>query len=703
MTFLRMRKIPIFCHWILIGALLLPSFASAKKKESSKESTFSYQELSPSKKLNYLSHLIFTGNWQEALERLSETGNLKVDGKQKNRLAFTQGYLFLMGGRAKEAVSILEGLENKYTEMAPVLPYWIARAERKAGDPKKAVTTLEKSCSGPCSTPPRMAREYASSLCEAGEKAKALDLFNQLQTQGPKGTGSETLRLDRMECKMKTGDSEEAYRDLRSMFVQAPVGVPRERLQSLMGTLHRINGSLPEEFPSEDRLSRISTLKNQDRWVEAAKELKDLWPLLSASSQGSMRRDGAETFFKARSYREAAEQYEKLIQESSDLPDRRELLEKLASSFARSNQFDKAIETQNQLESASGGEGSSQRSYKIAFLLADAGRCEESKRAFQDFLDRFPKSNKRDDALWQMAWCSYQSNQYDAALSSLDQLETEFPKGNYASRAAFWRYRILEAAGRHAEAKEARQKWEAKYGDGFYERWEAKVGRGNRSQCPLAENRFLNGKSEKSDSESLSPLRGNSFSTLRELLGLGLWEDFLEFYQNQSPGGLSFGDSNEGLSEWIRYFADAEQVPPELVWAVMREESHFKPTAISGAGAMGLMQIIPQTGFEIAESLQLTEFKSEDLYQPLINVRFGTHYLAQLLKQFSRNLVQTVSAYNAGPEAVERWKSQRSSRPCDEFIEEIPYRETHNYVMKVMRSFWNYRDNLPTTDQIANQ
>jgi soluble lytic murein transglycosylase len=680
----------------------MPSFARAKKKEGLKEVNVNYQELSPSKKLTYLSHLIFSGNWQEALDHLLE-GNLKVDGKQKNRFAFTQGYLFLMGGKAKEAQTILEGLGNKYNEIAPILPYWTARAERLAGDPKKAVATLEKYCGGPCSSPPRLTREYASALCESGEKEKALNLFNQIENQASKGTGNETLKLDRMECQMKTGDSKGAYQDLLAMFTQAPVGVSYERMKNLLNTLHRVNPSIEAEFPTEDRLSRISTLKAQDRWVEAAKELKELWPSLSPSSQSSLRRDAAETYFKARSYAEAAEQYEKYLAESTDAADRRDLLEKLASAYARSNQFDKAIETQNQLESGSGGEGSSLRSYKVAFLLADAGRCEESIKAFQDFLDRFPKSNKRDDALWQMAWCSFQLKKYDSALNTLDQLEAEFPKGNYASRSAFWRYRILEAAGRHSEAKEAREKWAVKYGDGFYERWEAKVGRSNRAQCPLAENPFLNGKGEKPAAESITSLRGNSSVTLRELLNLGLWEDFLEVYQMESPGGVSLGDSNEGLSQWVRFFSETEQVPPELVWAVMREESHFKTGATSGAGAMGLMQIIPQTGYEIAESLKLTEFQSGDLYQPLINVRFGTHYLSQLLKQFSGNLVQTISAYNAGPDAVERWRTQRPGHPCDEFIEEIPYRETHNYVMKVMKSFWNYHDNLPADNQIANQ
>src|SRR4030095_13100105 len=100
------------------------------------------------------------------------------------------------------------------------------------------------------------------------------------------------------------------------------------------------------------------------------------------------------------------------------------VLEKLGSAYARSNQFDKALKIQRELETASGEEpGASQKiSYKIAFLLADAGRCEEAAQSFQEFFDRFPKSPQRDDALWQKAWCEYRLGRLKEAQQTLGLL-----------------------------------------------------------------------------------------------------------------------------------------------------------------------------------------------------------------------------------------------------------------------------------------
>ena len=684
----RVLVLFIFLAVLLIGSAPV----QAKKKEAGQKEPVNFQDLSPSKKLEALSQMIWTGRISEAFDRLAEVGNLKLDSKHKNRLNFIRAYLFLTTEKAEEASQLFEGLNGKYPEIAPVLPYWLARSQRLGGNPQKALATLEKACGGECVGPGRMAREYASALCEGGQREKALSLFAAFA----QGNGSEALRLDQIECKMKSGDTLEAYTELRQIYTQAPIGIGKNRLESLLKTLHKNQSSVPSEFSGDDQLSRISTLKLKDRWVEAAEEFKALWPRLSPTSQASLRQEAAEAFFKARAYREAAEQYEILSQSSSEMGVPEDSLEKLASAYARSNQFDKAIEAQRRLNSLSDG-NSSVRSYKIAFLFADAGRCEEAVKAFDEFLLQFPQNNKRDDALWQKAWCEYQLRRYDAALATLEQLKAEFPRGAYAQRASYWTYRILDAAGR-GSAREARQQFAAKYGESFHQRWEEKQGKGRDTQCPITSSYVSSPKIEKASLDSLFPGRSKEDSILlRELLVLGLWEDFLETYR---PSGES---PPLRLEEWIPLFADMEQVPTELVWAVMREESRFKSSATSNAGALGLMQIIPQTGFEIAQSLKQSQFNSEELFDPLINLRFGVHYLGLLLKKFSGNMVQAIASYNAGPEAVERWRGQKPGRPCDEFIEEIPYRETHNYVMKVMKSFWNYRDSPPNGQQIANQ
>lgn len=128
----------------------------------------------------------------------------------------------------------------------------------------------------------------------------------------------------------------------------------------------------------------------------------------------------------------------------------------------------------------------------------------------------------------------------------------------------------------------------------------------------------------------------------------------------------------------------------QLAWAIMREESHFRPSVVSSAQAIGLMQIIPPTGYEIARALGRSGFTPEDLYRPVVNIEYGVQYLTMNLKRFGGNLIHTIASYNAGPNAVERWAKSRAGLDWDEFVEEIPYGETQDYVRKVLRSHYLY-------------
>ncbi len=130
---------------------------------------------------------------------------------------------------------------------------------------------------------------------------------------------------------------------------------------------------------------------------------------------------------------------------------------------------------------------------------------------------------------------------------------------------------------------------------------------------------------------------------------------------------------------------------PFLIAAVIREESSFDFNAVSKAGAIGLMQLMPQTAERAARQLQFLEFEPEMLRDPRLNVRLGTWYMSRLLRRFEGNIVFAVAAYNAGPEAVSRWIRKRPGLPPDEFIEEIPYPETRGYLKRVLRSYYEYR------------
>ncbi len=144
------------------------------------------------------------------------------------------------------------------------------------------------------------------------------------------------------------------------------------------------------------------------------------------------------------------------------------------------------------------------------------------------------------------------------------------------------------------------------------------------------------------------------------------------------------------LLEPIRH-AGADRVDPFLVTGLIREESVYDSNAVSPVGAIGLMQLMPDTARRVARSVGFSSFAVDQLFTPEVNIRLGVRYLADLLDRFAGNEAYAVAAYNAGPEAVVKWIEGSPPRALDEFIEEIPYPETRWYVKRVLRSTWEYR------------
>jgi soluble lytic murein transglycosylase len=131
-------------------------------------------------------------------------------------------------------------------------------------------------------------------------------------------------------------------------------------------------------------------------------------------------------------------------------------------------------------------------------------------------------------------------------------------------------------------------------------------------------------------------------------------------------------------------------IQAELAWAIMREESAFRPEVRSPANALGLMQMIPPTGQKVAKALGLKHFNPTMLKRPDINTRFGSWYLKHLLENFGGLTVAAIASYNAGPGAVAKWIAENPDAELDEWVEEIPFRETRFYVKKVVRSMGIY-------------
>lgn len=142
--------------------------------------------------------------------------------------------------------------------------------------------------------------------------------------------------------------------------------------------------------------------------------------------------------------------------------------------------------------------------------------------------------------------------------------------------------------------------------------------------------------------------------------------------------------------------AEDAGIDPFLVLAVVRQESSFAPDARSSAGAVGLMQLLPETGATVARQVGMPGFDATQLTDPEPALRLGAHYLQQQLKAFGGGqghlgLQLALAAYNAGPHNARRWADQLPSDDDDVFVEKIPFAETRSYVKLVLRNYSIYK------------
>jgi soluble lytic murein transglycosylase len=140
--------------------------------------------------------------------------------------------------------------------------------------------------------------------------------------------------------------------------------------------------------------------------------------------------------------------------------------------------------------------------------------------------------------------------------------------------------------------------------------------------------------------------------------------------------------------------ANLQQLDPALVFGLMRQESMLDKNAESPVGARGLMQIMPETGRQIARKLNEPWQSASSLFEPDTNIKYGTFYYKQMLNRFNGNFALAAAAYNAGPNRVDKWLPSGQWMPADIWIETIPFKETRKYVTSVLSYAMIYSQRL---------
>lgn len=143
-------------------------------------------------------------------------------------------------------------------------------------------------------------------------------------------------------------------------------------------------------------------------------------------------------------------------------------------------------------------------------------------------------------------------------------------------------------------------------------------------------------------------------------------------------------------SELVEEYCQEYNVDKYLIYATIKAESNFNEKAESKKGAKGLMQLMNSTAQEIADGIGMT-IENNDLFVPETNIKLGTIYISKLMQKYN-SVELALAAYNAGSGNVDSWIKQNKIKSDGSDIENIPFKETNNYVRKILKDYKIYQE-----------
>ncbi|BAZ79770.1 transglycosylase SLT domain-containing protein [Sphaerospermopsis kisseleviana CS-549] len=349
-------------------------------------------------------------------------------------------------------------------------------------------------------------------------------------------------------------------------------------------------------------------------------------------------------------------------------------------------------------------------------------------------LGRYSNSEEAAEYRWKNALNKAKNRDYVSAWQWAQPIATENPRSILAPRASFWVGKWATLLGKQEDARKAYEYVLSQFPQSYYA-WRAASILGldvgdfsnlrlmnpeiippQRPVPPAGSDTFkelyLLGQDRDAWYEWETAFKNNSQPTIAEeftegLMRLAKGENLIgiakisKLEDREKPEEQAeFAALSKEITYWqarypFPYFQEIQkwslsrQLNPLLVTALMRQESMFQPKIKSVVGATGLMQVMPSTAAWIAPQIGM-DIKNLNLENPNDNIMLGTWYLDHTHQQYGNNSMLAIASYNAGPGNVAKWLQTIPKQDPDEFVEEIPFGETRNYVRLVFGNYWNY-------------
>lgn len=388
--------------------------------------------------------------------------------------------------------------------------------------------------------------------------------------------------------------------------------------------------------------------------------------------------------------------------------------------------------------------------YTLARIEENDNQIDRSLAYYEDFVTRFPASARHLEALQAMVLLNSIKGDFEQSLKSADKIVNSQTKlkiddqdAGALSFGLFWAGRLNYTLGRKDTARKMWRRVASEFYSTFYgalghfvlEKLHGKhlelepnagrkatistflnsfndqekavletssallkVGMQEEAACELAEVVIEDNGKEKILVKSLfQHAAGEWLSSIINYSGLP------RSFRHTLPVGFERILFPRAYVEEVNNYTERLKLDPDLVFAIIRQESVFNPNAISGAGARGLMQLMPGTARlesrQLGQAylsktdrakLQESALSRDKLFEADTNLALGVHHVHRLLQKYG-NPIYVLTSYNANPRATERWVQNIKTDDYLTFIERIPYRETQSYVKLVFRNYFYYK------------
>lgn len=602
--------------------------------------------------------------------------------------------------QAKPALSLLTGLDKDYPSLAPYILLKQSRAEDMLGDKGKASDLRQQ-----------VLKKYPQEA--ASLKAIYLIAQPKLQDQAIVQFPQSPLTWEIIRQRLHDNPHQPKLALILAKYAHDQPG-----MVSVLDQLVKQPGLRPEDWEiiGADYWENNQVVKALGAYIKAPKTAQNLYRIARGQQINQQQQQAIAT-------------YKQLIQQFPTAKETGTALLKLAKIAPGKS----ALPYLNQVISKFPVQASIALAQK-AQVLAATGDTKSANQAWELLLAKYSNSQEAAEYRWKNAKLQAKAKNYVRAWQWAQPIATNNPTSILAPRASFWVGKWATILGKQQEAKTAYEYVIGQFPQSYYAWRSATIlglNVGNFDNLRMMNPEVV---------PPQRPLPPSGSETFKELYLLGqdrdAWlqwrteigkkdqltvaeqftEGLMELVKGENLLGINTISTLEDrdspqdkaqyqvlshkISYWqarypfpylqeIEKWSTERHLNPLLVTSLIRQESRFEPEVKSPVGATGLMQVMPNTAKWIAPQI-LVDIKTINLANPRDNIMLGTGYLDHIYQQYNNNSLLAIASYNAGPGNVAKWLKTIAQDDPDQFVEDIPFDETKNYVRQVFGNYWNY-------------